>query len=121
MGEWRIGGPARLRDGSPSCTEQDVILTDAIADTLGTNYGLIDSDSTTYRVPTADTNLAGAFPWLERYRLPPLGAEDLSRFCVIRSGCELGSGATGSVFLPTSRSVGVIPQPVSTPIFISAI
>ena len=45
---------------APPCTEQDVILTDAIADTLGTNDGLIDFDSTTYRVSTADTNLARA-------------------------------------------------------------
>ncbi len=46
--------------GHPPCTEQDVILTDAITDTLGTNDGLIDYVSTTYRVPTADTNLARA-------------------------------------------------------------
>ena len=52
-----VGPSMRL---APPCTEQDVILTDAIADTLGTNYGLIDSDSTTYRIPTGDTNFAGA-------------------------------------------------------------
>ena len=42
----------------PSCSEQDVILTDAIADTLATNIGPIAPDSTTYRGPAGDTNLA---------------------------------------------------------------
>ena len=49
-----------LNEIGPPFTEQDVILTDAIADTLGTNDGLIDFDSTTYRVPKADTDLARA-------------------------------------------------------------
>ena len=44
--------------GCPRCTEQNVILTDAIGDTLGADCGGIDCDSTTYRHSTADTNLA---------------------------------------------------------------
>ena len=38
--------------------EQNVILTDAIGDTLGADCGRIDCDSTTYRLSAADTNLA---------------------------------------------------------------